>query len=196
MTRDGSDRKTETLCMKLAEKYGFLHILASEVIRQEIMTRTERAFTLARMMSQGQLVPTDILVELIAIKMLNNLYNKNGVILSGFPKRKEQCKSFDTAIRPPDIVLYLNVRNSVLSDRIMGRIITTTERPMISYEEIKNQIKEFHKRNRLVIKHYKERLINIDGEFDAIKVYEDACNAIDNVLMKTSSTASSFQPNL
>ncbi|KZC08525.1 Adenylate kinase isoenzyme 5 [Dufourea novaeangliae] len=173
-----------TLCTKVAEKYDFLDIISSDLIRQEISKRTERAFTLARLMSQGRLVPTNVLLELIASKMLNNLSNKNGVIMSGFPRQKDQCRIFERHVRPPDLVLYLNVRNSVLSDRIMGRMVTITESPLIHYEDIRKQIREFHKRNRPIRKYYKKVLVIIDGESDPINVYEEACEAIDNVLMR------------
>ncbi|XP_076279112.1 adenylate kinase isoenzyme 1 [Lasioglossum baleicum] len=178
-----------TLIEKVAQKYDFLHLVTADLIRQEITTRTERAFTLARLMSQGQLVPTDVLIELIATKIMDNLYKKKGVIISGFPRRKEQCITFDKTVKPPDVVLYLNVRNSVLSDRIMGRAATTTERAVTNYDFVKKQITEFHKKNRTVVKHYKDRLIKIDGEADLVNVMEDVCKAIDNYLR--TATASS-----
>ncbi|XP_076657898.1 adenylate kinase isoenzyme 1 [Halictus rubicundus] len=174
-----------TLLVRLAAKYDFLHLVSTDLIREEISSRSERAFTLARMMSQGQLVPTDILIELLATKMMENLRKKKGVVISGFPRKKEQCITFDRTVKPPDIVLYLNVRNSVLSDRIMGRLVTTTERAVTSYDNVKKQITRFHKRTRPVMKYYKDRLITIDGESDAITVFEDACKAIDNYFLRT-----------
>ncbi|XP_076177354.1 adenylate kinase isoenzyme 1 [Ptiloglossa arizonensis] len=171
-----------TLSNKVAEKYGFLEIISSEIIRQEVAKRTERAFMLAHMMSEGHLVPTCILLELITMKILNHLDQKNGVIVSGFPREKNQCQMFDKNVRPPDLVLFLKVRNSVLSDRIMARCIMTMERPVISFETIKKQIKEFHRSNRQLIKYYKRLIVVIDGDREAITVYENTCKVIDNLL--------------
>ncbi|XP_033327709.2 adenylate kinase isoenzyme 1-like [Megalopta genalis] len=179
-----------TLGMKLAEHYDFLHIVTADLIREEISTRTERAFRLARLMSQGQLVPTDILVELMITKILNNRLNKHGVVVSGFPRRKEQSILFDRFVRPPHLVLYLDVRDSVLSDRIMGRSITTREVVVMNYEDIKNQLKEFHTRTRPIVKHYKDCLVQIDGEADLVSVFETACEAVDRFLQKLDTSSS------
>ncbi|XP_078049858.1 adenylate kinase isoenzyme 1 [Augochlora pura] len=168
--------------MKLAGHYDFLHIVTADLIREEVSTRTERAFRLARLMSQGQLVPTDIMVELMVTKILNNRMNKHGVIISGFPRRKEQCILFDRFVRPPHLVLYLDVRDSVLGDRIMGRSITTREVVVMNYDDIKIQLKEYDTRTRPIMKHYKDCLVHIDGEADPICVFEGSCEAIDKLL--------------
>ncbi|XP_076623207.1 adenylate kinase isoenzyme 1 [Colletes latitarsis] len=178
-----------TLCTKVAKKYDFLEIISSEIIRQEVIKRTERAFVLAHMMSEGHLVPTDILIELITKKILNNLDAK-GVIVSGFPRHKSQCQVFDREVRPPDLVLFLKARNSVLSDRINARSITTTERPVINFGFIKTELKKFHRRNRPIVKYYKELLVVIDGEYEAITVYENVCKVIDDLLTNFPKTSS------
>ncbi|XP_054006155.1 adenylate kinase isoenzyme 1-like [Hylaeus anthracinus] len=182
-----------TLCSKVAEKYDFLKIISADIIRQEVAKRTERAFVLARMMSEGHLVPTDILLELITVNILTNLHDKKGIIVSGFPRRRSQCQVFDREVRPPDLVLFLNVQNSVLSDRIMARSITTTERPFINFDIIKRDIREFHERNLPIVKHYKKLLAIIDGNNDAKTVYEEACRIIDDLLMNFQRTSTSAE---
>lgn len=173
-----------TLCNKVAEKYGFLDIISSDIIRHEILARTNRAFLLARLMSQGRLVPSDILIELILAKMLVNLKEKKGFIVSGFPKKREQCRLFNREVRPPDLVLYLNVQDSVLNDRVMARMITTTERILTNFDTIGDEIQKFHKRIRPITKYYRKLLVVIDGEPDVITVYEETCKVIDNLLAK------------
>ncbi|XP_076751960.1 adenylate kinase isoenzyme 1 [Xylocopa sonorina] len=139
---------------------------------------------LARLMSEGQLVPARILLELIAVKMLNQLSEKKGFILSGFPREKRQCEIFDREVRPPDLVLFLDVRNSVLSDRIMARSVQTTERLSMNFDYIRSRIKEFHSRNKPIIKYYKKSslLRIVDAEDDAVSVFETVCDIIDDVL--------------
>ncbi|KOC61182.1 Adenylate kinase isoenzyme 1 [Habropoda laboriosa] len=187
----GSGKKT--LCTKVAQKYGFHGIITSEILRSEVSKRTDRAFVLARLISQGRLVPSDILIELITVKMLDQLQDGKGFIVSGFPREKQQCKIFDREIRPPDLVLFLDVRNSVLSDRIMARSVKTTERMSISFDNIRIQIKEFKKQNKPVIKHYQNLLVVIDGEYDVMTVFKNICKVIDDVLFnfsKNSATTS------
>nr|XP_003706407.1 PREDICTED: adenylate kinase isoenzyme 1-like [Megachile rotundata] len=185
----------KTLTSRVAERYGFVGLISADLIRQEVSMRTERAFTLARMMSQGQLVPTNIVVELIAVKMLEHLRENKGFLVIGFPQQKEQCRIFDRAIRQPDLVLFLQARNSVLSDRIMARTITTRARMSMNFDSIRKQIKDFHKRNRSVMRYYKHLLVVIDGEPDVTTVYEKVCEVIDNMLLNFS-TSSNVQSNV
>ncbi|KAF3428817.1 hypothetical protein E2986_01989 [Frieseomelitta varia] len=171
-----------TLCTEVAKKYGFHDIIYTDVIQHEMTKRTEKALTLARLVSRGQLVPSNVLVELIAIEMLEHL-NKKGFIVSGFPREKCQGKLFDKEVRPPDLVLMLNVRNSVMSDRMMARSVKATERFSTNFENIKAQIKDFHKRNKPLVKYYGTLVVVIDAEPETMIVFERACQVIDNVLV-------------
>ncbi|RLU24432.1 hypothetical protein DMN91_002521 [Ooceraea biroi] len=140
-------------------------------------------------MSEGKLVPSNVLVELIKVKMLNNLSGTRGFLICGFPKEKLQCKHFDKYIQPLDLVLYLWVRNSVLMDRILARTVTATERLERNFDEIKRRIKEFVKMNKPILRYYRKKLIVIDGEKEKSEVFNDICNAIDQVLGNFPSTS-------
>lgn len=170
--------------MKVAEKYGFDDIISSDVIRTEVSKRTGKAFALARLLSEGQLVPSAILVELIAAKMLQHVQDKKGFIVSGFPREKCQAKLFDKEVRRPNLVLMLNVRNSVMSDRLMAKSVKATERLSINFEYIKKQIEDFHKRNKLIVKYYRNLVVVIDAEPDTMTVFEKASESIDNILVE------------
>ncbi|CAK9806453.1 Adenylate kinase isoenzyme 1 [Anthophora quadrimaculata] len=172
-----------TLCTKVAQKYGFHDIITSDILRDEVSKRTQKAVVLARLISQGRLVPPDVLMELIIVKMLEQLHDGKGFILSGFPREKEQCRVFDREVRPPDLVLFLNVRNAVLIDRIMARSVQIHERISISFDNISTQLKDFNKRNKPVIKYYKKLLVVIDGEDDMMTVFEKMCKVIDDTLL-------------
>lgn len=180
----------------MAQKYGFLGIISTDIIRTEVSTRTNRAFVLAQMMFEGRLVPSRVLIELITVKMLDHLKDTKGFIVAGFPKHVDQSRLFDREVRPPDLVLFLDVRNSVLNDRILSRMITTTERLQYDFDSIKSRIKKFHKKNKPILKYYKDHLlVVIDGEPEVATVSEDVFKAIDNCLatFPTTSTANDVQ---
>lgn len=176
--------------MQIARRYGFLGIVTSDLLRDEVATGTRQAVALARFMSESRLVPSDILVDLIKARMLSGLDSARGFLLSGFPREEEQSKYFDRHIGPPDLVLYLCVRNSVMTDRILGRIVTATERHERNFEEIKKRIKTFNKMNKPILKRYSKKLVVIDGEKEESAVFEDICRAIDNVLKNVPHTSS------
>ncbi|XP_032689199.1 adenylate kinase isoenzyme 1-like [Odontomachus brunneus] len=183
----GSGKRTQNV--QIARRYGFLNVVTSDLLREEVATGTRQAVTLARFMSENRLVPSDILVELIKTRMLNSLGIARGFLLTGFPREKGQSKYFDKHIRPPDLVLYLCVRNSVMTDRILAKIVTTTERQDRNFEEIKKRIKTFSKLNKPVLRRYSAKLCVIDGEREESIVFEDICRAIDDVLRNLPSTS-------
>lgn len=167
--------------MQIAKRYGFFGIVSSDLLREEVATGTQRAVILAHLMSEGRLIPWYVLLDLIKARMLSGLDTTRGFLLSGFPREKRQCQAFDKQVRPPDLVLYLCVRNSLLMDRVLARTVTTTERQEYSLDQIKRRIKDFNKRNKLVLRHYRSKLVVIDGEKDESDVFDDICNAIDNI---------------
>lgn len=159
-------------------------------MRNEVITGSQRGVILAYLMSEGKLVPSDVMVELIKNRMLSSLDATRGFLLSGFPREKIQCQHFNGQIRPPDLVLYLYVRNSLLMDRILARTITATERQERSFDENWRRIKNHRRMIKPILRYYKKQLVVIDGEKDETEVFEDICNAIENVLMNFPSTSS------
>jgi len=135
-------------------------------------------------MSEAKLIPEDIMVEFIKKKMLNNLHGYRGFIISGFPKEKVQSKYFDRNIRPPDLVLYLLVRTSLLMDRLVGRTIIITERYGRNFEHMKMRIKEYNKMINPALTYYSKKLIIIDGEKEVSEVFSAIRNAIDELLTR------------
>lgn len=166
------------------------------MLRDEVATGSQRGVILAYLMSDGKLIPADIMVELIKARMLSSLSTSRGFLVSGFPREKAQCKQFNKCIRPPDLVLHLYVRDSLLMDRILARSITATERQGRRLEENLQRIKDHGKMINPILRYYKKQLVTINGENDAMEVFEDICKAIDNLLKNFPSTSESGQLEL
>ncbi|XP_071571815.1 adenylate kinase isoenzyme 1 [Temnothorax nylanderi] len=178
-----------TQCIRVAEHYGFCAIVSRELLRNEVSTGSQRGVILAYLISEGKLVPSDVMVELIKARMLSSLSVSRGFLVSGFPREKIQCQHFNRQIRPPDLVLYLYVRNSLLMERVLARTITATERQERSIDENWRRIKDHSRMIKPVLRYYKKQLVVIDGERDETEVFQDICCAIDNVLMNFPSTS-------
>lgn len=181
---------TATQCIRVAQHYDFSAIISRELLRNEVATGSQRGVILAYLMSEGKLVPSDVMVELIKARMLDSLDVTRGFLLSGFPREKIQCQDFNKQIRPPDLVLYLYVRNSLLMDRVLARTITATERQERSIDENWQRIKKYSRMIKPILRYYKKQLVIIDGERDETEVFQDICYAIDNVLMNFPNTSS------
>ncbi|XP_011698577.1 PREDICTED: adenylate kinase isoenzyme 5-like [Wasmannia auropunctata] len=178
-----------TQCVRVAQHYGFCAIVSRELVRNEVTTGSQRGVILAYLMSEGKLVPSDVMVELIKARMLSSLDTSRGFLLSGFPREKIQCQHFNRQIRPPDLVLYLYVRNSLLMERVLARTITATERQSRSIDENWQRIKEHSRMIKPILRNYKKQLVVINGERDEPEVFGDICSEIDNILINFPSTS-------
>ncbi|XP_015181324.1 PREDICTED: adenylate kinase isoenzyme 1-like [Polistes dominula] len=171
-----------TQSIKVTEKFRLVNIISSDILRDEVHTRSVKGVVLARYMSQGRLVPADVLIELIKTKLLAHLNTARGFLLVGFPREKDQGKLFERQVKPFDLLIYLSARNSVLRERVMAKAVTLTERLEASEEKMKERIKGFHKMNKPILRHYKNKLAVINAENDDEKVFEDICRAIEKTL--------------
>lgn len=183
------DFPVATQSARVAEHYGFCAIVSRELVRHEVSTGSHRGVSLAYLMSEGKLVPSDVMMELIKAQMLSSIDTTRGFLLSGFPREKIQCQHFNRQVRPPDLVLYLYVRNSVLMDRVLARTVTATERQNRGIEQNWRRIKNHSRTIKSILRYYKKQLVVIDGEKDETEVFQDICRAIDNILMNFPSTS-------
>ncbi|XP_043500787.1 adenylate kinase isoenzyme 1-like [Polistes fuscatus] len=176
----GSGKLTQSL--KVIEKFRLVSIISSDILRDEVHTRSVKGVVLARYMSQGRLVPADILIEMIKTKMLAHLNTARGFLLVGFPREKDQGKLFESQVKPFDQLIYLSARNSVLRDRVMAKAVTLTERLEASEEKMRERIKGFHKTNKPILRYYKNKLAVINAENDEENVFEDICRVMEKTL--------------
>lgn len=78
----GSGKGTQS--DKMIEKYGLNHISTGDVLRAEIKKGTELGKTAASYIDQGQLIPDDLMVSILAT-VYDSFGDHKGVIFDGFP---------------------------------------------------------------------------------------------------------------
>ncbi|XP_066592059.1 adenylate kinase isoenzyme 1-like [Prorops nasuta] len=182
----GAGKQTQS--SKAAERYNLVNLNTLEIVREEIVSRSEIGITLAHTLMEGKLVPADVLLELLKMRMIKSLKHTNGFLLSGFPKHIDQGKLFDKRIKPADLVIFLDVRTSVMEDRIAAKMVTENERYEDSSHEVQKSINEFEKFNGQITRHYNKQLVVIDGEEEIPIVFESICLSLDSVLRKNQSS--------
>lgn len=68
----------------LMQKYGFKHISTGDVLRAEIKAGTDLGHTAQNYISQGQLIPDDLMIQILA-STYDSLCPCEGLIFDGFP---------------------------------------------------------------------------------------------------------------
>lgn len=113
-----------TQAVRLAEAFGLQHLSSGDVLRAERKSGTELGKKVTAYMDSGALVPDDIIVEVILVRVLTPT-RPAGVLLDGFPRTLAQAESLDKAVNKAgkcvDLVVSLVVPDELIVDRITGR---------------------------------------------------------------------------
>ncbi len=114
-----------THSLELSKALNLPHISTGDLFRENIKNETELGKIAKELIDKGQLVPDNIVVEMLFNHINNNGYNVTGYILDGFPRTLIQAKSLDQRLgnNYNKIALNLNVDEEKLIQRITGRLI-------------------------------------------------------------------------
>ena len=173
----GSGKGTQA--KRLAEAHGVAHVATGDILRTAVADRTELGLRVAPILERGDLVPDDLMVELIR----ERLEHEDGFVLDGFPRTLPQAEALDAMLaeigKPLDAVLLLDVGDDVAVRRLHGRA-NEEGRADDSPEAIANRLRLYHELTKPVVERYRARgtLVEIDGERGVAAVAEQIEQAL------------------
>ena len=108
----------------IVREFGFTHVASGDVMRALREEQSELGERVRAYYDQGLLVPDDLVIEAMTSRVTAAA---RGYLLDGFPRTLAHAKALDTALaaagRRIDAVVYINVTESELLDRLTGRWI-------------------------------------------------------------------------
>ncbi len=118
----GSGKGTQSV--RLAEKFNLLHLSTGDMLRAEIAAGTELGKKMSLIMSKGELVPDEVVIEMIAVK-IDSTKNKAGFLFDGFPRTVAQTVALEKMLNDRgmkiDSMLVLDVDHDELVKRLILR---------------------------------------------------------------------------
>lgn len=105
-----------TQAVKIAEKYGIVHISTGDIFRKNLKEGTPVGLKAKAYIDKGQLVPDEVTCEIVA-ERLKEADCKKGFMLDGFPRNVMQAQALE---KMTDIDLVLNI--AVDLDKLMARL--------------------------------------------------------------------------
>jgi len=113
-----------TQAERMIEKYSLAHLSTGDMLRAARDAQTAVGKKADEYMSSGQLVPDEIIVEIIK-ERLAEPDCQGGYLLDGFPRTIGQAEALDKMLAekgtPLDVVLELQVPEDELFQRLAGR---------------------------------------------------------------------------
>lgn len=119
----GSGKGTQS--ERIIDKYNLRHISTGELLRDHIARKTELGIVADSYCSRGQLIPDDLMIDILAHTIDNDPEISRGLILDGFPRTIPQAKALKRLLADRgmkiDAVIGLEVPEEELVERLLKR---------------------------------------------------------------------------
>lgn len=152
----GSGKGTQ--CENFIKNFGFKHLSAGELLREEVKRGTELGQEINGYITQGLLVPGETTVRLLRNTMEELGWNKHIFIIDGFPRNFSNIEFWQNVMKD-DVeivgVLYLSCSEETMQSRILKRGLTSG-RTDDNAEAFKTRIRIYLDESYPVIEHYRK----------------------------------------
>ena len=122
----GSGKGTQA--KRIEQTHSIVQLSTGDMLRATTDSDTELGRRVKAIMDSGQLVPDDIIIEMIDRRIVQP-DSSNGFILDGFPRNVPQAKALDAMLAQHNLkldhVILLDVDEATLVDRLSGRFTCT-----------------------------------------------------------------------
>lgn len=192
-----------TQAAKLVSEFGFCHISTGDILRQAVKDQTALGKKAKGFMDAGELVPDDLIVDLMRERMQKPDTAK-GVILDGFPRTATQAVALDAMLtklnRPLNASVLIDVDSEVIVKRLTSRRMCKEcgfigseadakcpkcagemyQRDDDNEQTVRNRLDVYAKSTAPLIDYYTgcDLIKKIDGDRDPNVVYEDVKAAL------------------
>jgi len=110
----------------LSQKLKIPHISTGDILREAVGNQTELGKKAIGFMEKGELVPDDIIIEIIK-ERISRPDCKAGFIFDGFPRTLTQARMLDEIFKEKnkelDLVVQFQISDESLTKRLSGRLI-------------------------------------------------------------------------
>ena len=180
----GSGKGTQS--DKLIEKYGLQYISTGDVLRAEIKNGTELGRTAKQYIDQGQLIPDELMVSILASVYDGFGRGHKGVIFDGFPRTIPQAEALKTMLADRGDKVAAMIELEVPEEELMKRLLLRGQmsgRADDNEETIKKRLVVYHQQTQPLIEWYKKEEIHhhIDGLGEQNRIFQDICNVVDQL---------------
>lgn len=141
----GSGKGTQSA--KLIDHYGLHHISTGEVLRDHISRETELGKIAQKYISEGQLIPDELMISILDDVLEKEAKGKKGVIFDGFPRTIPQAEALKELLQKRGTDLHAVVGLEVPEEELVERMLNRgkeTGRADDNLETIKKRLDVYH----------------------------------------------------
>ncbi len=173
----GSGKGTQSI--KLAEKYNLKHISTGDILRNEVKQQTVLGMKAKAIMNTGELVPDELLIEILHSVIDNNKKVK-GFIFDGFPRTIVQAEALDQLMMEVKSKICQVVSLEVEDDEVLTRLLKRAEiegRKDDNEETISTRLNVYKTQTAPLLDYYNKqnKLYKVKGEGSVDEIFRVIC---------------------
>jgi len=137
--RQGAGKGTQ--CARLAARLGISHVSTGDLFRAEIAAGSPLGRELETYVGAGELVPDDVVLDVVARNLGATAHRADGYLLDGFPRTLAQGQALFEVLGAgaADVALEIEVPVDVAVVRLASRRVCVDCRGISSAEEVEEQ---------------------------------------------------------
>lgn len=173
-----------TQAQRLVERHGLVQLSTGDMLRSAVRAGTPVGKRAQVVMDRGDLVPDDVMVEIIADR-LEQPDSAGGFILDGFPRTVAQAEALTRLLRDKGLKLDAVIEIAANEDTLISRIEkrareTGGARADDTVETLKKRLKVYREQTAPVADYYRRQgtLRTVDG----MKTMDEVTKAIEGHL--------------
>jgi adenylate kinase len=197
-----------TQCVRLSHHYVVPHVSTGDMLRSEVKLRSSVGERAALLMDQGDLIPDDLVMEMVGTRLSERDTTGRGFVLDGCPRTTNQAESLEKLVEPfgLDLVIDLQAPTSLVMKRLASRRVcvdcganySTAAPPLVNWtcdvcggevvqrqddteEAIERRLNLYEEETAPLLDWYKQRelLVEINGTGSPDAVTRRVVGAID-----------------
>ena len=196
-----------TQCVRLSHHYVVPHVSTGDMLRGEVKSRTALGVRAQNLMDEGELIPDDMVIEMVRARLSERDTRGRGFVLDGCPRTTGQAEALDDIMFPfgMDLVVDLQVPTPLVMKRLASRRVcvdcganySTAAPPMVNWtcdvcggevvqreddteEAIKNRLDLYDSSTAPLVARYEAlgKLVEVSGEGSP----SDVANSLNAVI--------------
>lgn len=112
-----------TQCTRLSHHYVLPHISTGDMLRAAAKSRTSLGIEARLYLDRGDLIPDEIVLRMVGVRLEQDDTRTRGFVLDGFPRTVAQADGLDELLKPVELDLALNLvaPTEVVLERLASR---------------------------------------------------------------------------
>jgi len=164
-----------TQCALIVEKFGYVHLSAGDLLREERKSGSDLADMINTYIKEGKIVPAEITVNLLKMAMEKSGGKK--FLIDGFPRDLDNLKCWQaqmTDVANDRFLLFLDCPQEVMLGRLLERG-KTSGRNDDNEESIRKRFRVYEDSTRPIINYFTslDKVRTVDSNRSLAEVFAD-----------------------